>query len=221
MDHVGGVLQGHDVVHLGQLVDEVGLQLHAGGQGVVVDHNAKLGAGGDLLEEVDDALAGGGLIVRGQDQAVLSAAVGGEVRELDGGLGGGLSDARDDGLAAGDVLAAHLDDFLLLLQGHGVVLAGAAGDQQAVHAALDDVVDDLLEGLKVNALILPEGGDNGDIHAFRCLVHGGSSFDRFLSLLFSSSKPGKAAQRLRSATNSISTREPGLRRETWTQALAG
>ena len=129
----------------------------------MVDDDADLGALGHFPEELIDALFRGEVVVGRQDQSVLGAASGGVVGELDGGLGGRHAGTGDNGDPAVHDLAAPADELFTLFQTHHVVLTGSAAHQDTVHAAVNNIIDDLLVALKVDALIGMEGGHQGGI----------------------------------------------------------
>ena len=70
------------------------------------------------------------------------------------------------------------DHGLALVIGEVGHLTGGAEDEEAVHATVDEVVDDAVEGGEVDVALSGEGGDHGGVDADEFLGHADGSWSR-------------------------------------------
>ena len=156
----GGVLDAHDIF-VGQQPSGVVLaELHPGKLGDVVDDGGQVGDGGNDIFIVPHDLVHGELVVVGGDHGdghrPGGHGVPGQIHHISGADGAHVG--NDGDLALGGVDHV-LHDFLALLQGEQQTLAGGAAAVKALGPVLDLQADDFLQGVIVDALILPGGGD--------------------------------------------------------------
>ena len=149
---------------LGDAQDRLVLDRHAGAARDVVEDHRQVGRVGDEAEVREDAGLRRLVVVRRDDHDAVGAGLLARLVELDGVRGLVGAAARDDlGAAGGDILA-DLDEPDLLGVGQRAGLTGGAGDDDAVGARGDDVVDVLLDGGPVDLAVGRHRSDERDEH---------------------------------------------------------
>ena len=132
--------------------------------GDVVQEDGQIGRVGDHAEVGEDARLGRLVVVRGHDHDAVGARLFAVLVELDGVRGLVGTAARDDLGAPVDDLLGDLDELDLLGVGQGAGLAGRAGDDDAVGAVRDQVLDVLLDVVPVHLAVGRERGHERDEH---------------------------------------------------------
>jgi hypothetical protein len=159
-----GILDRQDVRMLGGPQNGLVLDRDAGAARDVVEDDRQVRGVGDEPEVGEHAGLGGLVVIRRDDHDRVGAGLLAGLVELHrvGGLVGAA--AGDDLRPAGRDGLADLDELELLRVGERAGLAGGGGDDDAVGAGVDDVVDVLLDSWPVHLAVGGERGDQGDQH---------------------------------------------------------
>ncbi len=150
------LLDGLDAVDLRQLGEQLGADVGAGAGGDVVEHDRKVGGGGDGLVVALEAERAGAVVVgRHRDDRVGAqrARPFGQEHRVARVVGARAGDDRLARRALGD---RQLDQRELLLVGERRGLAGGGGDHEAVRAVRSEVVHQRHERLLVDTQLRVE-----------------------------------------------------------------
>lgn len=169
----GAFLDRDDVAAAGDGGEERLVHLHAHPRRIVVEHDRQAGGAIHRQHVLGDLPRGRQRVGRRADQDGVGADGAGGFGVGQRVLGADRAGSHHQRQAPGDDFAGVGGEGQAFLGGVRVVLAGGAADHDAVHLRLDEKLQDLGEGLGVDAAVGAQRGDGGGIDTFE--FHGGSS----------------------------------------------